>query len=840
VTVEIFGALLPFDFFGTRYFYRPPSILITIYAKRTYMQLRKAALLAFASTLFISGCELTDEEKERVEKAEDNLEKVALAPQITQPSADESISGTVEVYVDVDTSVMETYESVTLFIEGRPELVDTEFPYEFSFNSYYWSDNEKISLLAKVETLGGNQLRSDVISVPVAATANTALAISYPQNNSVFRSINEVSLNWNALEGADSYEYQINDGGSVFTDATSAQVSLPELGNYQVKVRATNAEDHTGAWSTAVNFSLLQPEITQITAPSNGQTFQNVNQINLQWVVIESAAYYESQLNSDEIIRIDENQMALANIALGNHQVKVRSVDTLGFTSDWTETITFTLAAPNSPSISNTEVSDTDEAFELAVAITNGMATNEVQIATDDLFTENSIVATESGVSEQLDSVLAAGIYYVRARTSNEFGHVSGWSNGQEVTVGLFAHAINMATGVSDYDQPVALVFDEGSFVVATSQGPLIVGTSDSFYVTKIAKDGAKEWGTSLQYQAGSPKTMRKTESGYLLTATGIEWFDAVVLELDNNGEFIWKETFSAETGILDGIEFYTREYLYDAVELATNEYALLGKFEKRNRSGDWSSSLLEAKNKITFLDRSSDTSVRTEYEFTQPATGGYNNINDLLLTDENLYAVGAYKTSSSPGDSTADDYVPIQGASGAVLFEVDKIDGSIVEEGTRTAGGLGDRYSGDAVQASEGDIYVSYSTYNSAAASIFHSTGQSTDFLSTYGMTGEKLAVDNDNNVYMAGSATESNLPRLLVRFNNAVEQQRLSLSKYGKNLYIKSITYDRKYGVIVLATNKGGLIGADSSDRYTVIFNVSDSMQYLAPVSVVTDYGQ
>ncbi len=800
------------------------------------MQLRKAAFLALASTLFISGCELTDEEKERIETAEDNLEKVALAPQITQPSENESISGDVDVYVDVDTGAIDSYESVTLFIEGRPELVDTEFPYEFSFNSYYWSDNEKISLLAKVKTLDGNELRSEVVSVPVANTANTALAISSPQTNSVFRSINEISLTWNDLEGADKYEYQINSGGILSTEATSAQVSLPELGNYQVKVRATNVEGHTGAWSTAIDFSLLQPEITQITTPINGQTFKNVNQINLQWVATDSAAYYEYQLNSGEVIRVDESEVVLTEITLGSHQVKVRSIDGLGFISNWTEAIGFTLAAPGSPTISATEVLGTDDAFGLSVAVISGMTTNDIQIATEGSFAESSIVATESGSSEQLSSVLAAGVYHIRARTINEFGHVSNWSNGQEVTVGLFAHAINMATGWDDYDSPTDLIFDEGSFVVVTSKGPDFDGSADSFYVTKVDEEGTKEWGTSLMNQARSPKAMRKTDAGYLLTSQGINYNDAVLLELNESGQLVWKETIASKTGTLDDAETYTREIIYDAVEVATDEYVLLNMRYNFLKAGGY---VADPTNQIVYLDRSGDTVVKTEHEFLQPNSGEYKSINDLLLTDDFLYAVGSYKASSTPSDASDDDYVPAQGASGAVLFEIGKTDGSINEEKTRTAGGLSDRYSGDAVESSEGDIYVSYDKYNSAAASIFHSTAQSTDYVTAYAMEYPRLAAGSDNNVYMAGSAISDYSSSILVRFNNGEEQLRLSLSKYSRYLTIKSITYDKKYGVIVLATDKGNFVGGDSNDPYTVVFNVSDSMQYLAPSKLVTDYG-
>ncbi len=797
------------------------------------MYLRKAALLAFACTLFVSGCgALSEDEKKRIEDAEDNLEKVALAPQITKPSADESISGNVEVYVDVDSDSISNYESVTLFIEGEPDLVDLEFPYRFNFNAYYWSTNQKISLMAKVKTLTGTELRSEVVSVPVASSAASAMAISSPQNHSILHSVNEVSVSWTALDSAVSYEYQINEAGIVSTEQVSALVSLPALGQYSVKVRATNAEGRTGAWSTDIGFSLQQPQTTQISAPLNGQSFQNINQVKLQWAAMESAAYYEYQLNSGDVVRADDNQAAISISALGSYQLKVRSIDHLGYISDWTDTVNFELVAPNSPTISSTSVSETDAAFLLTVETENGLNTNDIQIATQSSFAEDSIVSSQ--ITETAELELAAGIYYVRARTHNEFEHVSDWSNVEEVSVGLFAHAMDMNPGA--WEAPFDFVIDEDSFVVAASMGPLPNGTDDTFYVTKIDKGGAKDWGLSVMaVQANSLRSIRKTDTGYLLAGRQLSldhsyYHNAVILEINNDGQLIWLDSMLAEAVLLENDDInVTKPTFHDAIEVADDQYAILATFEDWTRSGSSMNSNNESVSKIIYLDRRGDTPVKTEHIIEQPESGKYQNFTNLLLKGDSLYAVGAYQEPN------------VAGGTGAVaLIEIDKTDGSIKPENTRTASGLADRNEGDVVQDSGGDIYVSceYCSTWGVAASIFHSTGQSTANLSQFNMKRVKLSSDSNNNVYMAGTSTSSNTPASVVRFNTATEQARVILSKYSNELQIKSIKYHDKYGLVVLAEDHNHFAGLGDYDYYTVIFNITDSMQYIAPTKLMTDH--
>jgi len=219
------------------------------------MNLQKLSAVAFiaAAAISLSSCNLTADDNKRIDSAEDNLQKVALDPKILQPSVDEVITGTVEVIVDVDDSV--EYEKVTLQVGAEVIQTITEAPYTFEFDTYFWSDHEKITLMAKAYMVDGNQLRSEAVSVEVDTDAQASLSILSPVLNEAFPKTGDVEVSWSSIPSAVQYEYQLNDETPVKTTETSAILSFDGTKGQSIKVRATNALEQTGIWSSEVKFS---------------------------------------------------------------------------------------------------------------------------------------------------------------------------------------------------------------------------------------------------------------------------------------------------------------------------------------------------------------------------------------------------------------------------------------------------------------------------------------------------------------------------------------------------------------------------------------------------------
>jgi len=698
-------------------------------------------------TIPLVGCNLTEDEKNRIDTAEDNVEKIALAPQITKPSEDETISGLVDVYVDVDESAIDQYKSMTLFIEGTPELVDEDYPFEFTFDSYFWSTNEKISLLAKLETVNGNQLRSEVISIPVDPSARDAIKLSSPTAGAQLQDTDQVLLQWNAPDTSESYEYRINGGDEQPVQNTEVTLSLYELGSYTLELRATDANGHTGAWSTPTSFALVPPAL---------------------------------------------------------------------------------------PVVENVSTNETDEAFSVNILFQDSdtSATTQVQISTSDEFNDTEVLEAVDG---SLTVEQVAGVYHYRVRAINQYGHTSEWSSPKEVQVGMFAYAVNLASSWDNWDSPVDLVVDENDLAIVSRKGPSGDGSGDDFYVSKVDYSDGYLWGKSYSGIISSANSISSNENGYLLTGRGVSNYrDGLVLAIGSDGQFQWLEKIESEVGELDGLETYTQHTFYDAESIGDGKYIIAGSETKRQKTGQWNSNLIYKKNMITLLDRTN--SLNTSEEIVDPVGGEYDYINDLLVTSDTIYAAGRFTKDGATGDSSDDGFEPTQSESGALLLKISKTDGSISE--SRTAGGFTNRYSGDLLQSTNGEIYVSYSSHNKAGVSVFDSNNQSTSFFKTAGMQYGYIAGGENSILYMVGPATNDYLSPFVVKYDNGVEIDRANLNGYSTNLDVKAVMHHKKFGTIVLGVDEGQ-VGYDYSDDYTVLFNITDDLEFITPSELIVDYG-
>jgi hypothetical protein len=875
---------------------------------------------------FVSGCSgLSDEDKERVASAEENLEDIALAPKITTPSEDEEIEGMVDVYVDVDTNYLDRYSTMTLFIEGRPELVDDEYPFEFSFNSYFWSDDDRISLLAKIETHEGNELRSEIVSVPLSSTANQVIALEGNVDGKVIRSSAHTNISWGAVVGAIAYEYQVNDQQTIRTVGTNADIVLQELGSYTVRVRAVDENQRTGPWSSDATLYLLGPESPLIASPSGLVTYRSLNTIETVWEHQGDELSFEYQLDNGENETTSDFTILLENLSLGNHAFRVRTIDVLGHSSQWSEVffrilapvaptiqspstavsyqdlgnleasweydgdgltfeyqlnnepaestedqvatleylepgshefrvrsvdalgyaspwseVSFNLITPITPIISSLDETDTESAFQLNVELESEYPQTTVEIATDVFFTGSSIVQTSSSdLTHEIE--LTLGTYFVRAKAQNEFGHESEWTSTQEVTIGLFAVAINMAHGGwDDYDQPTQLLIDGNRLIVAANAGPSFGDASgDSLYMTKVDTKGNKDWSTGLVNQAQSIKSISLSEDGYLVSSRAPgSWRSSKLLRLSkDSGNVMASHIFSEDTSVGGDPNIYTSELLYGTAELTGGEIVALRETSTYEKTGEWSSTLQSKTQTLDVLNLDLVAPVVDTFEFPEAPSGEYKNISQLLVDEDKLFAVGLYDAGT--GDASDDFGAPTQSSSGAVVFEVSKADGSINEANTATMSGIGGSYSFDAALTEDSSIHVAYQNYYSSPVSAIDATRQVTDFYSNSSIRYGEIAIDNDNYAYLVGESVNTYGYASVTKYLDGNYRQAATLSRYSRELSIKDVIYDDRYGIVVLGIDESKFFNASSSDEYTVIFNITEELDYLAPSELIFDYG-
>jgi hypothetical protein len=208
------------------------------------MEFFKKTLSFVAITSLLTGCQITEEEKEKLEQAGENLEKIASAPFIAYPAENDKIVRSGEVRLLIDDSV--EYKSMALIVDGIEVAVDEEAPYEFQWDPYYWSENEKATLIIRAITAGDNLLRSEVRTVEIGENVHNLVKVINPVNGQIFRNINSTDISWNSRAGAESYDVQVN-GVTFNTDLTSSTIDLPSIGDYSVSVRAINAQGNQGS-----------------------------------------------------------------------------------------------------------------------------------------------------------------------------------------------------------------------------------------------------------------------------------------------------------------------------------------------------------------------------------------------------------------------------------------------------------------------------------------------------------------------------------------------------------------------------------------------------------------
>ncbi len=106
------------------------------------------------------------------------------------------------------------------------------------------------------------------LNLPTCTNAETTLAPAVPQNLTPSVSGNQITLTWDAVSNAASYELRAWDSldrqwgsiGGVITTTTYTHTGQTDGRNYYYQVRARNANDVRGAWSDRVYAAVVTPQ----------------------------------------------------------------------------------------------------------------------------------------------------------------------------------------------------------------------------------------------------------------------------------------------------------------------------------------------------------------------------------------------------------------------------------------------------------------------------------------------------------------------------------------------------------------------------------------------------
>jgi len=307
------------------------------------MDFLKKTLSFVIFTGLLTGCQLTEEEKEKLEQAGENLEKIASAPYIAYPAENNTVTDLEFIRLVVDDSV--AYKSMALLVDGIEVAVDEEAPYEFQWDPYYWSENEKATFIIRAVAADGNLLRSEIRTVIIGENVHNLVRVTNPVDGQVLRNVNTTDISWNARAGAVSYDYKVN--GVMFnTDQTTASIDLPTIGNYSMSVRAIDSQGYKGKWSDESRISLAIPSAPSIYN-SEPVSSENDWQVLFNWT--GALASSELQIATDiNFTSILENEDLVttsysASLVTGIYYARVRTTNEFGYISQWSEVSTVEL-----------------------------------------------------------------------------------------------------------------------------------------------------------------------------------------------------------------------------------------------------------------------------------------------------------------------------------------------------------------------------------------------------------------------------------------------------------------------------------------------------------------
>ncbi len=453
---------------------------------------------------------------------------------------------------------------------------------------------------------------------------------------------------------------------------------------------------------------------------------------------------------------------------------------------------------------------------------------------------DGTIVETqETSISVTFDEIAK---HTVRIRAKNADGERGVWTESTQFATGLFAFAFDIKKYGYSWerdDQPIDFLISDDDFIVlASGADGYSDGSGDSYNanVAKINQSGELAWHKTYASYL-SPSALSLSPKGFLVNAKKQNWGTGVVFELDANGNVTWDYQVAGVPRI--GSEPYSNEFINGVVALP-DEQVLVSRmtFEYEQYKNDpsdsyWRSRLTNKELAFEVIDQNTDEIQRIVVE--QPVGGEYTTVNQFMLTDDDIIAAGKFVSESGGNDGSSDSYQYISSTgSGAVLFHLDKESGELNNAKTRTGGGLANGQINDLGRDSSGNIYVAYSDWSRAGATVFNPASSYNFFANATGVAyGVMGSHESTNEVLIGGESTTSYLPTQMVRLSSGYETDRFNLYDYSSDLKIKSIKYDERFGFVVLATDKGNV--NFNNGAYTVLFNISEYNDYISPTGLI-----
>jgi hypothetical protein len=505
------------------------------------------ALLVAA--LSISGCELTLDEKEKLDNAAADLQQLTDQIIITYPAKDSEVSDSI-VTVRADIPASAQAQEVWLLVDGIEIAKDSDgAPWEIQWPAYLFADGGKHTLLLKTITGEGNEVRNnEQFQLTVSEQANKALTFEEGINGKSIQDQGSLSFTFNEFEGASGYEILIDGDYDNILISNTAEIELNNLsvGNHTVQYRVLHDRLDSTPFSEEISFEVLPAAL-----PTTNEPVINGINVTLSWEPIAEGDSYEVYWGEEGFIELlkstSSTTFTISELGIGYFEWSIRRANALGQQSAMSPLGAVELLPPVLPSLNDPIVEKQENGYQVTLSwedvaegdsfeIYWGRKGNSVSLANT---TDSSFVIT--GI--ELDK------YEYSLKKTNALGQTSNMSELMPIEVGTFRTQI----GGSGDDTAHKFITSSlgGYLILARTKSPDISSTLNGIddWIIHIGENG----GVVSEFISSTTTGARfsdiyETENGSIYLAgydSGTE--GGVIVKLNSDLELIWEEHYNPE-----------------------------------------------------------------------------------------------------------------------------------------------------------------------------------------------------------------------------------------------------------------------------------------------------
>lgn len=313
-------------------------------------------LLILGISTTLTGCDLSEADKDKLSDAQIDLEQLADQIIITFPANGTKITDPV-ITVRADIPSSAEAQEVSLFVDGIEISKDTDgAPWEINWPTYYNADGKQHTLLLKTVTGSGNEVRNNTQhSVTVTTDANKGLSFEEGLDGLQLKDSNSLVVNYTSVTEATNYQLSYTyEGITVEADSVDEVYELRDLsvGVYTLRYRAikqhSDLSSLIGPWSDPVTIEVLPTDLPVIHQPKISKVNANF-EVEISWEEIEKGDSYtlffadKSPKPTIKTYELDDTSIIVSDIKSGTYDFWLKRKNTFGQESLSSETVSLNL-----------------------------------------------------------------------------------------------------------------------------------------------------------------------------------------------------------------------------------------------------------------------------------------------------------------------------------------------------------------------------------------------------------------------------------------------------------------------------------------------------------------